>query len=87
MMLFRSFVLILVAAILASCAVGPNYHTPNEHPPADYAAVRGQPSMTSKPSSQAPQAADVDFATWWRSLNDPELDSLVSCAVRANPDA
>jgi NodT family efflux transporter outer membrane factor (OMF) lipoprotein len=82
----RSFVLALTATTLGSCAVGPNYHTPDEHPPADFAAVHGQPSMTSKPSSQAPQDAAVDFATWWRSLKDPELDSLVSRAVAANPD-
>jgi NodT family efflux transporter outer membrane factor (OMF) lipoprotein len=83
----RTFLLALTATALASCAVGPNYHTPDEHPPADFAAVHGQPSMTSNPTSQAPQAPDVDFATWWRSLNDPELDSLVSRAVAANPDA
>jgi NodT family efflux transporter outer membrane factor (OMF) lipoprotein len=75
----RSLLLTLTAAALGSCAVGPNYRTPDEHPPADFAAVHGQ-------SSQAPQAAGVDFATWWRSLNDPELDSLVSRAVAANPD-
>ena len=84
---FRSFLLALTVTVLASCAVGPNYHTPDEHPPADFVAVHGQSSMTSKPTSQAPQAPDVDFATWWRSLNDPELDSLVSRAVAANPDA
>ena len=84
---FRTFLLALTATLLASCAVGPNYHTPDEHPPADFVAVHGQPSMTAKPTSQAPQAPDVDFASWWRSLNDPELDSLVSRAVAANPDA
>ena len=84
---FPSFLLALTATLLASCAVGPNYHTPDEHPPADFVAVHGQPSMTSKPTSQAPQAPDVDFASWWRSLNDPELDSLVTRAVAANPDA
>jgi NodT family efflux transporter outer membrane factor (OMF) lipoprotein len=84
---FRSFLMALAATVLASCAVGPNYHTPDEHPPADFVAIHGQSSMSSKPTSQAPQAPDVDFATWWRSLNDPELDSLVSRAVAANPDA
>jgi NodT family efflux transporter outer membrane factor (OMF) lipoprotein len=84
---FRTFLLALTATLLAGCAVGPNYHTPDEHPPADFVAVHGQSSMTSKPTSQAPQAPDVDFASWWRSLNDPELDSLVSRAVVANPDA
>ena len=77
----------LAAAVLVGCAVGPNYHTPDEHPPSDFAAVRGQLSMTAKASSQAPQAQTVDFATWWSALNDPELDSLVNRAVQANPDA
>lgn len=83
----RSFLLASTATALASCAVGPNYHTPDEHPPADFAAVHGQSSMTAKPTSQAAQAPAVDFATWWRSLNDPELDSLVSRAIVGNPDA
>jgi NodT family efflux transporter outer membrane factor (OMF) lipoprotein len=82
----RSLTLGLALAALAGCAVGPNYHTPDEHPPAEFAAVDGQTSMTSRPSTQAPQATSVNFATWWRSLNDPELDSLVSRAVAANPD-
>ena len=82
----RSFTLALAITTLAGCAVGPNYHTPDEHLPSDFAAVHGQTSMTSKPSTQAPQAAAVDFATWWRSLNDPELDSLVTRAIAANPD-
>jgi NodT family efflux transporter outer membrane factor (OMF) lipoprotein len=83
----RACVLFLTATGFAGCAVGPNYHIPDEHPPTDFAAVHGESSMTAKPTSQAPQAATVDFATWWRSLNDPELDSLVSRAVEANPDA
>ncbi|HEY6924274.1 MAG TPA: TolC family protein, partial [Steroidobacteraceae bacterium] len=82
----RYFTLSLTATVLAGCAVGPSYHTPDEHPPADFAAVHGERSMTAKPSSQAPQATQVDFATWWRSLKDPELDSLVTRAVAANPD-
>jgi len=43
--------------------------------------------MAAKPSSTAQQAPSVDFATWWHSLNDPELDSLVSRAITGNPDA
>ncbi len=82
----RPLVLALTTASLAACAVGPNYHTPDEHPPADFAAVHGRASVAVKPSSQAAQAANVDFETWWTALNDPELDSLVSRAVAANPD-
>ena len=82
----RSFLLALTFTAFAGCAVGPNYHTPDEHPPSDFAAVHGQSSMTAKPTSQSPQAPTVDFSTWWRSLNDPELDSLVSRAITGNPD-
>ena len=84
---WRSFALALSITAVAGCAVGPNYHTPDEHPPAEFAAVHGQTAMTAKATSKAEQAATVDFATWWHSLNDPELDSLVSRAVVANPDA
>lgn len=83
---FRCFTVSLTATVLAGCAVGPSYHTPDEHPPAEFAAVHGERSISAKPSSQAPQATHVDFATWWRSLNDPELDSLITRAVAANPD-
>ena len=83
----RPTLAMLTAAVLVGCAVGPNYHTPDEHPPADFAAVRGQSSLKAPASSQAPQAQSVDFATWWSALNDPELDSLVNRAVAANPDA
>ena len=83
---FRTFLSALAFTILAGCAVGPNYHTPDEHPPADFAAVHGKSAVASRATSEAPQATVVDFATWWSALNDPELDSLVTRAVAANPD-
>lgn len=82
----RPLLLTLLATGLAACAAGPNYHTPDEHLPLDFVAVHGQAAIAAKPSSQAPQATGVDFETWWRGLNDPELDSLISRAVDANPD-
>jgi NodT family efflux transporter outer membrane factor (OMF) lipoprotein len=66
--------LLLSIAGLCSCAVGPNYHEPKPDVPADYAA------------HAAPAAADAQLATWWRTLNDPELDSLVERAIKSNLD-
>ncbi|HVW67912.1 MAG TPA: efflux transporter outer membrane subunit [Steroidobacteraceae bacterium] len=87
MIFFRSSLLALGATILAGCAVGPNYHRPDEHPPARFAADPGAAATRAPAAAAAAQPASaVDFATWWRSLNDPELDSLVSRAVVANPD-
>ncbi len=70
------FVLALSAA-LGACAVGPNYHTPEPDLPAAFVAAR-------EPAAE-PNGAP-DFATWWRALNDPELDSLVDRALQSNLD-
>ncbi len=72
------FLSLLTIGLAGGCAVGPNYHTPAMHPPEHFAAAPApQPSGT---------AAPVELATWWQALNDPELDSLVTRAVTANPD-
>jgi NodT family efflux transporter outer membrane factor (OMF) lipoprotein len=65
----------------AGCAVGPNYRTPNTPMPDAFYA-----GPTSPPATQPAAARPVDLARWWRSLNDPELDSLVNRAIAANLD-
>src|SRR4029077_3928589 len=59
----------------AGCAAGPNYRTPQPDTP---------PHFVANTSGQS--AADVDLAAWWKSLKDPELDSLVERAVKSNLD-
>jgi len=64
----------LAAAIgAAGCAAGPNYRVPKPDEPTTFVA---------NTSGQAP--APVDFAVWWKALNDPELDSLVERAIKSN---
>lgn len=75
----RKAVSLAVAALLGGCAVGPNYHTPKVSMPDRYAAVPVG-------AASAAVATHVDFAGWWRSLQDPELDSLIERAVKNNPD-
>ena len=72
-----------LAALLTSCAVGPNYHTPHMSVPDRYAATASDTG--SVPAATAAPA--VDLARWWRALEDTELDSLIERAVRSNPDA
>lgn len=67
---------------LAGCAAGPNYHVPKPDAPAKFAAVDGNADAT----GTANNAAAVDLATWWRALNDEELNSLVDRAIRSNLD-
>ena len=71
--------LVVCALAVASCAVGPSYHTPETHVPQAFDAVnRGAAGNAT---------TNVDLAGWWHALNDSELDSLVDRAVRSNPDA
>jgi NodT family efflux transporter outer membrane factor (OMF) lipoprotein len=81
---------ILATVGLSGCAVGPNYHTPNTRMPAQYeaasAAVHSTPASEATQTPNAPPAANIDMATWWKALKDPELESLVDRAIQANPD-
>src|SRR6202040_871723 len=66
---------------LAACAAGPNYRTPPPDEPASFAAT-----VSGNSTAPGAQAAPIDLATWWRALNDEELDSLVDRAVKSNLD-
>jgi NodT family efflux transporter outer membrane factor (OMF) lipoprotein len=65
-----------LTAALGACAVGPTYRAPTADLPAAYAAA----------TDPGPRTATPEFATWWRRLNDTELDSLVDRAVQSNLD-
>jgi NodT family efflux transporter outer membrane factor (OMF) lipoprotein len=71
----------VLAICLAGCAVGPNYHVPKTVAPPGFVAA-----PSSAPSAAPATQAAVDLTKWWRSLGDPELDSLIDRAIRANPD-
>ncbi len=66
----------LTGAILAGCAVGPNYHPPPTKAPTHW--------------NESPAGGETNssIATteWWTKFNDFELDSLVGRAVRSNLD-
>lgn len=67
-------VLGLASVLLVSCKVGPNYETPSSRIEAQW---QGAPTNRGIPSPAE--------AYWWRSLNDPVLDSLIDLAYRNNP--
>ncbi len=68
---------------LAACAVGPNYHAPKPDEPPSFAA---KVDPNSAAEGAQPAAPPLELATWWRALNDEELDSLVERAVKSNLD-
>jgi NodT family efflux transporter outer membrane factor (OMF) lipoprotein len=86
----RQGLLLASAALLASCAVGPDFKRPA--PPT---ASRYSPSPMADATSSAPGVAggdaerfvmgrDIPFA-WWTQFNSPRLDALVAKALAANP--
>ena len=81
----NSRLLIILGAIaaLSACAAGPHYRTPKPDVPAVFTA---QANPASAGASNAASVAPVELSTWWRSLNDAELDSLVDRAVKSNLD-
>ena len=62
--------------ILAGCAVGPNYHSPEVSAPLQW----------SEPLAGGEANSPVSIAGWWRNFHDPELDSLIDRAVQSNLD-
>jgi NodT family efflux transporter outer membrane factor (OMF) lipoprotein len=69
-----------LSTALAACAAGPTYRTPQSDVPAGFAAA------DAARSDAIPAAATLDMASWWRALDDAELNSLVERAVRSNLD-
>ncbi|WP_315752405.1 MULTISPECIES: efflux transporter outer membrane subunit [unclassified Bradyrhizobium] len=66
--------LCLATPLLAGCAVGPDYVTPEFGVPKRWSSDRNRPAQTLK------------LAHWWRNLNDDLLDQLISEAVAGNLD-
>jgi NodT family efflux transporter outer membrane factor (OMF) lipoprotein len=70
--------LMIVATLLSGCTVGPNYHSPKLSLPQHF-----QPIATNTATTQP---APLNLTRWWEALHDPELNSLIERAIRANPD-
>src|SRR5690242_9207296 len=66
----------ILAALVAGCAVGPTYHRPEVSAPAGW----------SEPLAGGETNAPVSLTSWWKTFDDPELDSLIDRAVQSNLD-
>ncbi len=75
--------LVVLAALVAGCTVGPDFRRPEAAPPAAWsaaasAAQRGRPSEA--------VAAPFDGKRWWAVFGDPVLDRLIDDAQAQNLD-
>ncbi len=64
------------AVVLSGCAVRTNARVPAVGMPAGYSA----------PQDATVQTSAADLASWWKSFQDPTLNSLVDRAVKGNID-
>ena len=65
--------LLTATALLAGCAIGPNYKRPNVDTPAQYKEVSAQETPATPPPVQ-----------WWTLFNDPVLNDLESRVAVSN---
>ena len=68
-----------VAALLAGCAVGPDYHAPDVAPPFAY---HGGTTLAARAGEAPAPALDA----WWHGFDDPVLARLVERALAQNLD-
>lgn len=76
------FAPVLLALLLAGCAVGPDFAPPQAAAPQDWSAWHGADASLDRP-------ANIDAALrpdWWRAFGDPVLDALEERAFAASPD-
>ncbi|WP_261641636.1 efflux transporter outer membrane subunit [Erwinia mallotivora] len=72
----RFSVLLVATLALSACSVGPDYQAPKPATPAAFNSLSSD--RDSKPQATATSPA------WWKSFNDPQLDSLITRAIAGN---
>jgi len=73
---------------LAGCSVGQDYTTPSLDAPASFATPASADTIDAAPAIPltTEPITPAALGSWWRSLNDPELDRLVLLAMNSNLD-
>jgi len=70
----QSLVVLVVAAVLAGCAVGPNYKRPVVHSPDNFRFAENQTTNS------------LGDLPWWQVFQDPVLQGLIGTAITNNYD-
>jgi NodT family efflux transporter outer membrane factor (OMF) lipoprotein len=69
-----------LTCLLSGCAVGPDYHQPQLDLPSRFSETK-----QAAPKGGNASSPTIEISTWWRALNDAELDSLIERALKNNP--
>ena len=80
----------LASALFTSlgCKVGPNYQAPGVETPGSFSNATAQPASGPSTSPTTNQSVvdrqSAPWIDWWTKFNDPQLNSLVTRALKAN---
>jgi multidrug efflux system outer membrane protein len=74
---YRAMAVLMAAALVTSCTLGPNYHRPAVQIPQNFRAPSPLP---------APQAESLADLKWWEVFKDTELQELIRTALQQNYD-
>jgi len=74
----------VVAMAASGCMVGPDYKRPQVQTPATWSGVQSTVGSATQPAGPTTRPTQVE--TWWKTFNDPTLDSLLERAVQSNLD-
>jgi multidrug efflux system outer membrane protein len=69
----------MTAGSLSGCMVGPNYHRPDVHTPANFR------SLAPDAQTQAEASSYADLP-WWEAFHDPKLQELIRTGIKQNYD-
>jgi len=74
---------LILLVLFCGCTVGPEHRTPPVATPATWSGVK-----TNIPATQpsVPTTCPAKLGEWWKSLNDPMLNSLIEQAMASNLD-
>src|SRR5258708_935272 len=73
----------VISAAIVGCTVGPNFRPPDMKVPDKYAELAFTEATT---RAAATRPAVMLVIEWWRTFDDPQLDSLVERATATNLD-
>ena len=85
----RGSLCLLIAALLAGCAVGPNYRAPSPPVATGFTRHPLPEATTASPTlgGQAQRFVAADLpGQWWELFQSPAMDRLVERALASNPD-
>jgi NodT family efflux transporter outer membrane factor (OMF) lipoprotein len=79
-----------LSALLAACAVGPNYHRPAPPKAADYGSAPSHGSTAAAPGTGGEEqhfVGEMDLpGQWWTLFHSPKLTTLIDQSLKGNPN-